>query len=259
MFKNADRVRETSTTTGTGPYSLAGPVTGFRGFVAGVGDGNHCDYVADEGADFEFGMGLVTDGAPDTLARTAIFGSSNGGAAVNWGAGTRRIYCAPLAHRGGPILLDEALLAADAATIPLSWSGSYRRLELRVELTGLSASGIVRLQFNGDTGTSLYGTQKLILIGTAVTDAQVTGVAGIEISNAADVDPAVISVDILNIPGVRHPLTVRTARQDTGSLGQQDLALNAGLWNSTDEITSMTLVTSAGNYLAGTRAWVTGY
>ena len=36
----ADRVQETSTTTGTGTYNLAGAVTGFQGFVAGIGNAN---------------------------------------------------------------------------------------------------------------------------------------------------------------------------------------------------------------------------
>lgn len=93
MFKNADRVKETSTTTGTGTYSLAGAVAGFQGFVAGIGNGNTCHYVAENGTDWEVGIGTVTDAAPDTLARTVILASSNAGAAVSWGAGTKNIFC----------------------------------------------------------------------------------------------------------------------------------------------------------------------
>lgn len=96
-FLNADRVKETSTTTGTGTYDLAGAVSGFRTFVAGIGTGNKCHYVAEMGSDYEFGIGTVTDATPDTLARTVVLGSSNAGAAVNWGAGTKTLFCAPLA------------------------------------------------------------------------------------------------------------------------------------------------------------------
>lgn len=92
-MQNADRVKETSTTTGTGTYSLAGAVTGFRTFVAGVGTGNTCWYCATDGTDWEVGVGTVTDATPDTLARTTILASSNAGSAVNWGAGTRTIFC----------------------------------------------------------------------------------------------------------------------------------------------------------------------
>lgn len=88
----ADRVKESSTTTGTGTYSLAGAVTGFQGFVAGVGDGNTCYYAAEDGTNWEVGIGTVAAASPDTLARTTILASSNGGAAVNWGAGTRNLF-----------------------------------------------------------------------------------------------------------------------------------------------------------------------
>ena len=93
----ADRVQETSTTTGTGTYTLAGAVTGFQGFSA-VGDANTCYYCAQEvdvngnpSGGWEVGLGTYT-AAGGLLARTTILASSNGGAAVNWAAGTRRIF-----------------------------------------------------------------------------------------------------------------------------------------------------------------------
>lgn len=94
----ADRVQETSTTTGTGTYTLAGAVLGSQSFAA-VGDGNTCYYCAigvdgngNPNADgWEVGLGTYTL-AGTTLARTTVLASSNGGAAVNWPAGTRRIF-----------------------------------------------------------------------------------------------------------------------------------------------------------------------
>lgn len=90
----ADRVAETSTTTGTGAYSLAGVLdSSYQIFVAGVGDGNTCYYCAfEDGVGWEIGLGTVTDASPDTLSRDTILASSNGGAAVDWGAGTRTIF-----------------------------------------------------------------------------------------------------------------------------------------------------------------------
>ena len=90
-FVVADRVSETSTTTGTGTYDLAGAVTGFQTFVAGIGDNNTCPYFATMGADWEVGIGTVDDASPDTLARTTILKSSNANAAVSWAAGTKTI------------------------------------------------------------------------------------------------------------------------------------------------------------------------
>lgn len=96
---HADRVKETSTTTGTGTYDLDGAATGFQTFVAGIGTTNTCYYVAEDGTDWEVGIGTVTDATPDTLARTTILASSNSGSAVNWGAGTKNLFVSIPADR----------------------------------------------------------------------------------------------------------------------------------------------------------------
>src|SRR5882724_12780007 len=95
MLKYADRVRETTSTTGTGQLSLNGAVAGFRTFVAGIGDTHTCVYaiVEQSGTAWEMGLGTVTAGAPDKLSRDAVFSSSNGGALVNFGAGTKDVRC----------------------------------------------------------------------------------------------------------------------------------------------------------------------
>jgi hypothetical protein len=90
-----DRVKETSTTTGTGTFSLAGAETGFESFVSGVGNGNVTYYAIslDGTSEWEVGIGTVTSGSPDTLARTTIISSSNSDAAVNFSAGTKTVFC----------------------------------------------------------------------------------------------------------------------------------------------------------------------
>lgn len=85
-----DRVKETTTTTGTGTYTLAGAETGFETF-ASVGDGNTTYYCCTDGTDFEIGIGTYTSSGT-TLARTTILQSSNSDAAVNWTSGTRTIF-----------------------------------------------------------------------------------------------------------------------------------------------------------------------
>lgn len=85
-----DRVKETTTTTGTGTYTLAGAQTGFEAFSS-IGDGNETYYCCTDGTDFEIGVGTYTL-SNTTLARTTILQSTNSDAAVNWGAGTRTIF-----------------------------------------------------------------------------------------------------------------------------------------------------------------------
>ena len=72
-----DRVRETSTTTGTGAMALGGAVVGFQTFAAGVGNSNTCYYAISlrGGAEFETGLGTL-DGDSSDLTRTTVFQSS---------------------------------------------------------------------------------------------------------------------------------------------------------------------------------------
>ncbi len=90
-----DRVKETTTTTGTGTVNLAGAETGFETFVAGIGDTNTCYYtIVHQSADeFEVGLGTVADASPDTLARTTVISSSNSDSAVNFSSGTKDVFC----------------------------------------------------------------------------------------------------------------------------------------------------------------------
>ncbi len=84
-FVVADRVKQLTTTTGTGTLDLSTVPTGFQGFVAGIGNGNTCPYVIEDanGTGWEVGIGTVTDATPDTLARTTILASSNSGSHRN--------------------------------------------------------------------------------------------------------------------------------------------------------------------------------
>ncbi|CAB4164619.1 hypothetical protein UFOVP830_57 [uncultured Caudovirales phage] len=84
-----DRVRETSTTTGTGTLTLAGAVAGFQSFSS-VGTGNTTYYSIVLSPDWEVGIGTWT--SPNQLSRDTILASTNGGAAVNFGAGTKDVF-----------------------------------------------------------------------------------------------------------------------------------------------------------------------
>lgn len=88
----ADRVLETSTTTGTGTFTLAGAVSGYQSFSA-VGNGNTTYYAITlaSAGQWEVGIGTYTS-AGTTLARNTVLASSNGGLAVNFSAGTKRVF-----------------------------------------------------------------------------------------------------------------------------------------------------------------------
>ena len=87
VFK--DRVKETSTTTGTSDFTLAGAVSGFQAFST-VGNGNTTYYTAINGTEWEVGIGTYSTTGP-TLARTTVLDSSTG-SKVSFSAGTKTIF-----------------------------------------------------------------------------------------------------------------------------------------------------------------------
>ena len=89
-----DRVKETTTTTGTGAVALGGAVTGFETFAAGIGNSNTTYYaiVHQTAAEFEVGLGTL-DGDSSDLTRTTVISSSNSDSAVDFAAGTKDVFC----------------------------------------------------------------------------------------------------------------------------------------------------------------------
>ena len=150
-----DRVKETTTSTGTGTINLAGAETGFETFVAGVGNSNTCYYcIAHQSAnEFEVGLGTVTDATPDTLARTTIISSSNSDSAVNFSAGTKDVFCTlPASKTVFEDASDNIALGA-APTVICNASGDLT-LDVVGDITFDAGGGDILLK---DDGT-LVGT-----------------------------------------------------------------------------------------------------
>jgi hypothetical protein len=98
-----DRVKETTTTTGTGTLDLAGATGGFKSFVAGIGTTNRTYYaiVGRTTTEFEVGLGTVTDASPDTLSRDRVISSSNSNNKVSFSSGTKDVFCTLPASKEG--------------------------------------------------------------------------------------------------------------------------------------------------------------
>tara|TARA_B100000214_G_scaffold51404_1_gene32504 strand:- start:50 stop:2128 length:2079 start_codon:yes stop_codon:yes gene_type:complete len=146
-----DRVKETTTTTGTGTYTLGGAVTGFETFTSNLSNADTTYYVCTDGTDFEVGIGTFTSSGT-TLARTTILASSNSNNAVNWTSGTREIFITYPADKSvfldasGNLTLgadlsvgDDLALASDGAIITF---GADADINLtHVADTGLTTNG----------------------------------------------------------------------------------------------------------------------
>ena len=87
----ADRVQETTNTTGTGAYTLGGAVPGFQTFASEVSNADTVYYSITDNVNFEVGLGTYASSG-GTITRTTVFTSSNSNNAVNWGVGTKNIF-----------------------------------------------------------------------------------------------------------------------------------------------------------------------
>ncbi len=87
----ADRVQETTNSSGTGAYTLGGAVAGFQAFASAVSNADTVYYSVTDNADYEVGLGTYASSG-GTITRTSVFASSNSNNAVNWGIGTKNIF-----------------------------------------------------------------------------------------------------------------------------------------------------------------------
>ena len=88
----ADRVKDTTTSAGTGTITLGNaPPAGFQSFAA-IGNGNTTYYTIAGGAEWEVGIGTYSSTGP-TLSRDTVLSSSAGGTTkVTFSAGAKDVF-----------------------------------------------------------------------------------------------------------------------------------------------------------------------
>jgi hypothetical protein len=150
-----DRVKETTTTTGTGTFTLAGAVTGFETFGTGVGNSNTTYYAVTlpGSTEFEVGLGTLSSDS-STIARTTIISSSNSDSAVNFSAGTKTIFCTIPASKS--VLLSDV----GASTLDLSsantHAGLYGSSSAPIEFTVTVGTKTTAHPYYGDGSSNAY-------------------------------------------------------------------------------------------------------
>ena len=115
-----DRVKESSTTTGTGTLTLGGAASGFQSFAV-IGDGNSTYYAIVDSASgsFEVGIGTYTSSGT-TLSRDTVLESSNAGALVDFAAGPKDVFVTYPAERsvvGGMGYVENAATVTQSSVI----------------------------------------------------------------------------------------------------------------------------------------------
>ena len=176
----ADRVRETSTTTGTGTLTLDGAVSGFQTFSTAIGNTNTCYYTIVNGSEWEVGLGTVAAG---TLARTTVLKSSNAGSAVNFSAGSKDVFATYPADRAVLTDLSQTLtsktLTSPTLTTPVLGTPSSGNLTSctadgtnKVGYQNIPLSGIKTASYTlvaGDVGKFIeLGTSGTVVVPASV-------------------------------------------------------------------------------------------
>lgn len=200
-FVLADRVRETTTSTGTGAVTLGGAYTGFQTFSAAIGGGNNTYYTIANvvTGEWEVGIGTYTAGA-NTLSRDTILASSNSGSAVSFTAGSKDVFVTQPAERN-VYVSGTSVVAANNATVPNS----------------LLANSSVTL---GSTAVSLGATATTIA-GLTLTSAAVNGTLGATTPSTVAATSVTASLDSsFTSTGALQISAGTTAQRPTGAVGK---------------------------------------
>jgi hypothetical protein len=109
-----DRVQQTGTANTTVSFTLSATTTGYQSFAV-IGNGNTTYYSANDGTNWETGIGTYSTTGP-TLTRTTVLASSNSGSAVTF-SGTVTVFCDYLA---GKAVYQDSLNTAYAPQLGAS-------------------------------------------------------------------------------------------------------------------------------------------
>lgn len=230
----ADRVRETTTTTGTGSVTLGGAYTGFQTFSAAIGNTNTTYYTIANvvTGEWEVGIGTYTSSG-NTLSRDTVLSSSNAGSPVIFGSGTKDVFVTQPAERA-VYVVGSNVVAENSATVPNS----------------LLANSSVTL---GSTSVSLGAT--------ASTLAGLTSVAATNFTGAFDgvlggVAPAAATVTTLGVTTVNattvNATTVDTTNLEVTNLKAKDGTAAGSIADSTGVVTLASSVLTTTDINGGT-------
>jgi len=230
-----DRVKETSSTTGTGALTFAGAVSGFETFSAGIGNSNTTYYaVVNTATPTEWEVGLGTLAADSsTITRTTVISSSNSDSAVSFGAGTKEIFCTLPASKAviedassDVTLPDDLILGSDSSV--LKFGADSDTTFTHTDGTGLTLNSTNKICFN-DTSQFVQGSSATVLSLGATDEIDLTATA-VDINGTCDISGtfSLAGTDITTTAAEINLIDGGTARGTTAVASGDGLLVNDG-------------------------------
>jgi len=205
-----DRVKESTVTTGTGSYTLAGAVSSaYQSFSAAIGVGNTTYYLVTNGVDWEGGKGTLSDAT--TLARTTIVASSNGDAAVDWPAGTKIAICTPPADAIPVVDTDDGSMMVEG-DITMAVTTGHVGLFIGSNSTSSARTSQIKKNYDSPYDFNIYGSTNTSAVPIYVYNDDGTAGARLTIDTAGDVGIGTVSpADKLEVKGAIYANVAATS------------------------------------------------
>jgi hypothetical protein len=226
-----DRIKDTTTTTGTGNITLANspPDSTYFTFGSVFSDGNELPYVIINGTtQVEWGVGTYVASGTQ-IARTTVLGGSNGTSAVSLTSGTKTVFCGPLAELT-PILSSGNLFSMSS----ISWNDWIKAANITPQSDNTALS-----TWNDISGNSYNYTQSGSNRPKYRTGANTQlGVPGIQFSSASSEYMSTSSggatyttsdwynACVISLPGAISFMNIWSAGNNTFQHERRSIALN---------------------------------